>query len=224
MLNILKKILFSKTFEKKRHSVTDVVALTKQNSSEAYSKLWGDNELLTHYLSPSRISGYEFIADYIIHNAYGNKIVELGFGSADFLKTLRDIDLRCNFEIYGLDYAATAVSRAQEIIPDGKFYDGNMYSLPFENDFFDQVFCLQTLEHLQYPELALIEMDRICKINGRILVTVPNGDLDDFEGHVNFWNINAFKDILKPREMLDFIVYNENRTLMAAFHPLKVHK
>ena len=69
-----------------------------------------------------------------------------------------------------------------------------------------------------------MEFDRVCKKNGVIFISIPNGELDTYEGHINFWNEERFKAFLSPREVLGFKLLNENRVFMVALRPLKVTK
>jgi SAM-dependent methyltransferase len=200
----------------------ELVDLCKKNSRAAYDKLWNDEDLVMTYLEPARIEAYLFIIRYLdVQGHQLGRILELGFGSGDFLRLLDQETSMGPLEIYGLDYAVSAVRRAKKLIPKGKFVVGDIYRVPYHDDFFDSVFCIQTLEHLVRPERAIEEMDRVCKPDGRILITVPNGECDTFEGHVHFWNEPGLRRLLEPRELLDFRVYNSSRSLMAYVKPLK---
>lgn len=46
--------------------------------------------------------------------------------------------------------------------------------LGFKNESFDNIFCFETLEHLNSPYNALVEFKRVLKINGKILLSIPN--------------------------------------------------
>lgn len=219
MLNLLKK-LFSKIKLSGFDRRWEVAQLTIHNSAEAYDKLWGDQELLKHYWQPARIEAYREVITYIINKDCGGRVVELGFGSGDFLRMLIDESSR-KFEVYGVDYAESGVIRTRKIIPNGEFIHGSIYNLPYDSNYFDQVYCIQTLEHLHKPEEALQEMDRICKPDGMIILTVPNGDFDNFKGHVQFWSVSSFKKFLGPRELINFMMLNQNRAMMAALKPNK---
>ncbi len=220
MLKLFKKIIARSKLSARCRS-GEIAQLTKNNTAEAYDKLWGDQELLKHYMEPARIKAFREVLRFILKQDYGARVVELGFGSGNFLKMLVDENRQNKLEVYGLDYAESGVERARNLIPEGKFVHGDIYALPYESNYFDQVYCLQTLEHLHAPEKALLEMDRICKPDGLILLTVPNGDLDDFEGHVQFWNESAFKEFIEPRELLYFMMLNQERAMMIAFKPYK---
>lgn len=51
------------------------------------------------------------------------------------------------------------------------FYDGK--TIPFENNYFDSVLTNQVFEHVFNPEEFLKEINRVTKINGVMLLTVP---------------------------------------------------
>jgi len=46
--------------------------------------------------------------------------------------------------------------------------------LPFPDESFDFIICLETMEHMMSPYYALTEMRRVLKRGGRLIVSVPN--------------------------------------------------
>lgn len=213
----LKKLFY----KKKTYTPSDVAELCKTNERGAYDIFWGNEDLIKTYLEPARIDVYMFIIQYVLTKKYGNRVVDIGFGSGDFLRLLCENVTDGHFDMYGLDYSEAAVHRASKIIPTGIFRTGDVYNLPYDSDFFDQVFCIQTLEHLRNPEQVVMEMDRVCKRDGMILISVPNSEFDNYEGHVNFWSEEALRRFLAPRSLIDFKICNQNRVFMVALKPLK---
>ena len=64
--------------------------------------------------------------------------------------------------------------------------------LPFANESFDNVVCMNTLEHVENISLALSEMIRILRPNGKIIISMPflfpvHGDPDDFHRPTASW-------------------------------------
>lgn len=49
----------------------------------------------------------------------------------------------------------------------------SVYELPFRDGEFDIVLCLSVLEHLKEPARAILEIRRVLKMNGKIIVSVP---------------------------------------------------
>ena len=52
------------------------------------------------------------------------------------------------------------------------------------------------LEHLERPLEALEQLRLLRAREGRLVVTVPDGETDDFEGHVSFWSLDDFRALL----------------------------
>lgn len=49
------------------------------------------------------------------------------------------------------------------------------YEIPEEDSSFDYVFCTQVLEHLEFPERAFSEFNRLLKLGGKLILTAPLG-------------------------------------------------
>lgn len=74
------------------------------------------------------------------------------------------------------------------------FVAGSFTDLPFIDSFFDRIFCLSVLEHLdkKIALAGLAEMARVLKKNGRLLMTI------DYDGdHVHKTMKKSLKDIIK---------------------------
>lgn len=57
---------------------------------------------------------------------------------------------------------------------NGKTWDVN-HPLPYEDGTFDKVYCTDIMEHLKIPvEVFLVEMRRILKFQGDLVIRVPN--------------------------------------------------
>jgi 2-polyprenyl-3-methyl-5-hydroxy-6-metoxy-1,4-benzoquinol methylase len=93
--------------------------------------------------------------------------------------------------------------------PNLSFAAGSAYDLPFKDNCFDLVCCMEVLEHLERPRDALAEMGRVA---GRaLLLSVPNepswrishlvagrnlGSLGNTPGHINHWSKRAFAELV----------------------------
>ena len=78
-------------------------------------------------------------------------------------------------------------------LPLDKNYDvlWDKKKLPFENDVFDIVLMTEVLEHVENVDITLREINRVLKIGGLILVTVPfiwpqHEKLFDFQSYTSF--------------------------------------
>lgn len=48
---------------------------------------------------------------------------------------------------------------------------GDAHSLPFEDEKFDNILCIEVLEHLHSPHVAISEMKRVLKKGGKLILT-----------------------------------------------------
>ena len=109
----------------------------------------------------------------------GDKILEVGCGNGNMLLRLSD---KFN-ELYGLDVASSRLKEAEINIKETspkelhkfRFIEGNADdSLPFNNDFFDAVVSIATIEHVYDIFYLVKEMYRVLKPGGFLIAEVPN--------------------------------------------------
>ena len=82
---------------------------------------------------------------------------------------------------------------------------GDAHKLPFKNDEFDVVLCSEVLEHLHSPEIALLEMKRVLKSGGILILTTrfiyPIHDAPN-----DYWRFTKYglRYLLKDWEITNF--------------------
>lgn len=76
-------------------------------------------------------------------------------------------------QIYGVDISKIAIDLIQKRIPQGNFYNTDASVLPFKNNFFEAVFCLEMLEHVDDPAAVLNEAKRVMKKGAYGVILVP---------------------------------------------------
>lgn len=78
-------------------------------------------------------------------------------------------------KIYGVDISQEAIDYGQKHYKDIKFKIGNMVDIPFENNHFDIVICLEGYEHISRESQSdfLKEAKRVLKKKGLIIITTP---------------------------------------------------
>ena len=76
-------------------------------------------------------------------------------------------------KIYGIDISYSAIEYAKKKIPDGHFKVADAVNLPFKNNFFDTVLCLEVLEHVDDPSKVVDEIYRVLKKDGYVIILVP---------------------------------------------------
>lgn len=100
----------------------------------------------------------------------GNSILEIGFGNGKFFPTLylKAKDL----QITGIDIShemvIQAVKNNSELFESGsmKVKVGSSENLPFEDNSFDKIFCINVIYFWELPEVHLKEIYRVLKSGG----------------------------------------------------------
>lgn len=96
----------------------------------------------------------------------GDRVLDFGCGAGRFLATLPNG--------VGIEIAQQAVDRARHNVPGADVRllepDG---TLPLGHGEIDLVWCSEVLEHIADVGHALLEMRRVLKPGGRVLITVP---------------------------------------------------
>ena len=110
---------------------------------------------------------------------------------------------------------------------------GSVYALPFKDESFDTVLFSEVIEHLRRPWAAIVEIRRVLKTGGRIIMLFPNdrtfklawflcgmwGEITRDRGHMYQW------EPLKAWAMLhlcDFRVIVQ-RSIPFKYWPLSLH-
>jgi len=100
----------------------------------------------------------------------GERVLDLGCGTGRFVAALRD----AGADAVGVELAETALRRARANAPGADLRlvepDG---SLPLDHGSVDLVWCSEVLEHVADTEHLLLEVRRVLRPGGRLLVTVP---------------------------------------------------
>ena len=165
--------------------------ITEDNSVAAYDQLWGDEGNLEAFRTEAdgiREKLTTEIVDCIETGIPDSAdVVDIGCGVGDLLAEVRQ--RKPGVEVSGLDFSQKAVDAAATTFPNSKFMQFVIDRiLPYETAGFDVVMCTDVLEHLDHPKVIAMELIRICRPGGLVVIVVPDGDIDQFLGHYWFWN------------------------------------
>ena len=100
------------------------------------------------------------------------RILDIGAGTGIILKILMDFG-----EAYGIELSPQAIKFLKKRKLKRIICADADYSLPFKNDTFTMITCLDVLEHLEKDVGLFKEMIRISRPGGHILVAVPAFDI-----------------------------------------------
>jgi SAM-dependent methyltransferase len=73
----------------------------------------------------------------------------------------------------GVDMGMPGLRSGKKNFVDAIFIAANLVQLPFHNNFFDFIFSIDVVEHLESPICALQEYHRVCKPGGHVLIQTP---------------------------------------------------
>lgn len=121
---------------------------------------------------PIYIAKTDYLTKYLEGIPESAKILDAGCGEGVLVEKYREM----GYNITGLDlnYSSEHVTK------------GDLLNMPFEDEAFDIVLCLDVIEHLNFQDQvpALREMHRILKEDGTVLLAIPN--LAHFASRLSF--------------------------------------
>lgn len=120
----------------------------------------------------------------------GASLLDAGCGVGEFSTFLSSL----GYQVTGVDISTTAIQRAQGSCPQGYFVVASLQmGVPFRDDTFAAVWCSEVLEHIFDVHTALVELNRVLRTSGLLIMTVPYHGLIknlviaflSFESHYN---------------------------------------
>lgn len=81
-----------------------------------------------------------------------------------------------------------AIEKAKKNFTSCEFTVGSAYNLPYGDDFFDLVYAIDVIEHLEYPSKMLIESKRVLKMGGTLIIQTPNYPVKRIYDFINWLN------------------------------------
>jgi SAM-dependent methyltransferase len=103
--------------------------------------------------------------------ASGRRVLDVGCGLGDGISTLVDAGAE---RVAGVDIAEAIVEVARSRVPPSvELRAAQLHELPFEDQTFDLVLCLEALEHVAGAGLVLDELKRVLAGDGLVAASVP---------------------------------------------------
>lgn len=136
-------------------------------------------------------------------------VLDAGCGEGETLERLAAL---LPSRVAGVDLSPEAVEFASRRLPQAEIGRESVYELPFADESFDLVLCLEVLEHLKEPAEALAELARVGRCD--LVLSVPHepwfrlgsllrgkyvATLGNHPEHVNHWNPRTFRRFLEQQ-------------------------
>lgn len=144
----------------------------------------------------------------LVRATKAERVLDVGCGEGYLLSFLdRQIS---DWHLEGFDINEELVKKAKDKLPAINLSVQDIYNCKFLDKSFDLVMNTEVLEHLEYPERALIEIKRLTK--RWVILSIPNDplfSLSNFltgkdiitlgrsQGHINRWREKDFLDLIK---------------------------
>ncbi len=142
---------------------SDYAEFLLEKTRRDYDAIADDFDKKRDYLPPD----FAILQDYVDK---GDKILDLGCGNGRLKEVIGD-----RADYHGTDISGSLIRIAKKKYPDANFFVSKPLSLPFEDNFFDKVFCLAVFHHIPSVRIRkefLKEIRRVLKPEARIILTV----------------------------------------------------
>ncbi len=140
-----------------------------------------------------------------------NSILEIGCGQGynTFLRSKNKKNI-----IIGIDISRKEIEIAKRRYPQVDFRVMDAEKLEFKNSYFDEVYAIEILEHVDNVKKVLSEISRVLKLEGKLIVSIPNYKSEEWLLKIRptYFNEIHHVRIFKKNE-LEKLCKNENLIL-----------
>lgn len=211
-----------KTFIRKKLGLVGVGEFVKDpiyaNSKENWNSWFGNKKYLAGYVEPKRLASYEEFVS--IMEQYGvfqgmSNVIDCGCGTGHLLLAISK--RYPHLTMTGTVFSEESINVSKMYNEKAEFYKMDIYDIPQkENGKYDIVICSEVLEHLLYPNKAMLNLVDLLSDKGVIVLAVPNGRIDTYSGHINFWSPESWKIFIEgnldnDRFCFNHYLFNNNR-------------
>jgi ubiquinone/menaquinone biosynthesis C-methylase UbiE len=135
-----------------------------QPAGNIYNKIGTKNPL-----AKALLTGYFRELDRFLRRIQPRRLLEVGCGEGYILRHIKQQLPAVN--MHGIDVSSEILLLAKDHSGGGEYACASAYDLPFPNDEYKLVLCVEVLEHLDRPEIALKEIRRVS--SKHVLISVP---------------------------------------------------
>ena len=156
-----------------------------------------------------------------------NNILDAACGEGLVIAEINEY--RSNLKIDGFDIAEQSIDYARKILPNNKFFIGDILNIDIADNSYDLVMALEVLEHLNEPIKAIKELARVSK--KYVLISVPfepwfsignilsGKNLKRFgqdEDHKQFWTKKKIRNLVSKEIDIQFVKISFPWTIILA--------
>ena len=188
--------------------------ITRENTLDAYDRVYGSDQLLGEYLGPERLRFYDEVAT-IVASLEPQSVLDVGCGTGHLLRFVVELMSSNPQRVVGIDHSEAGLRRARALLPSATWRVEDIYDLSLDGERFELVLCTEVLEHVHDPERVVRLLRSLCASDGRVVITVPDGARDSWEGHVNFWDEGELRAFLTPHGLGNIERIDGGNTLLA---------
>jgi len=208
IIRIARKILgLNKTIE-----IDDPVYYnSKQNINNSHTSF----EYFYKILKRTKFISKQFLTILKDHELLSDNksIIDIGCGSGNILNLISSE--YPNTSLLGTDFSEMKINNCKKVYPHIEFSVHDIYdSLKAK---YDLILCTEVLEHLLYPHKALQKLIEGIDKKGTLFITVPNGRINTFKGHIYFWSPESWKIFLEENVSKDYEIetslFSNNRLI-----------
>lgn len=135
----------------------------RDNLIEAYDQIYS-SEGINH-----RDSFYTWLIN-LLNPVPGNNLVDISCGQGRLVHLAQDMGLTA----FGMDFSMDGLKVGYENLQNGVWAVGDGECLPAQDESFDYVTHIGSLEHYLHPGSGAKEISRVLKPNGKACILVPN--------------------------------------------------
>ena len=146
---------------------------TRREIARTFYDNFAENYDQTRYSSDKQQKADEYAKAVVLDLVGGvehKTILDCGCGTGRFT----DLFVQQGAKVVGMDISENMVKIAKKKAPSAEFIIGDVFSTPFGETQFDIVMCSQVLTHLHEYKKPLLEMKRVTKENGIIVIDIRN--------------------------------------------------
>lgn len=151
------------------------------------------------------------VEKYMTETPNGSNVLILGVGTGRETVVAKEMGLRAVGTTLGcrnIDFGLTMLGLSEE-----EHIECLNESLPFPNDYFDEVVGFQVFEHAMSPFLFLLEQNRVLRKGGRLLMEWPPGDqfsMEDNPHHQICYSPGQAKALLQKTGFEEIKLYYDD--------------